>query len=125
MEYREGVPQTFDESHILHCLDQLRADIECSADDTLRWTTPDRNKTTAVGQVRQCRSFEELKAWSVSNSGCYRFGNPTLEDAQESQLARKRFCPEGSTELDVVRKYFGKGEDWTPENDPIWSWFDK
>ncbi|TVY16640.1 Phenylalanine aminomutase (L-beta-phenylalanine forming) [Lachnellula arida] len=124
MEYREGMPQTSGESHILHCLDQLRADVECSADDTLRWATPDRSKSTAVGQTRQCRSFDELKAWTIAYPGCYRFGNATFEDAQDSQVPRKRYCPEGSPELDVVRSYFGKGSDWTPANDPVWSWFD-
>jgi hypothetical protein len=125
MEYREGISQSFGESHIIHCLDQIRADIECSADDTLRVTTPDRNKTTAVGQIRQCRSFNELKAWTLAHPGCYRFGNSTFEDAQESQLPRKRYCLEGSPELDKVRAYFGKGKDWTPANDKVWSWFDE
>lgn len=124
MEHREGLPQTFDEHHLVHCLDQLRADTECTADDTLRFTTPDRNKTTAVGQIRQCRDFKQLRAWTEAHSGCYRYGDPLFEDAQESQLPRKRFCPEGSPDLDTVRAYYGKGSDWTPANEPVYSWFD-
>ena len=39
MKFRDGLPQTYDEHHINHCLVQLRSDVLCYADDTPRVTT--------------------------------------------------------------------------------------
>ena len=124
MQYRDGVPQSLSHHHITHCLDQLRADVLCSADDTLRVTTSDMRPVTAENQQRTCRDWKGLERWTLQNPGCYRYGDPEVEDAKDSQILRMRYCPEGSTELERVREYLGKGEDWKPAEERVWSWFD-
>ncbi|KAI6090600.1 hypothetical protein F4821DRAFT_20904 [Hypoxylon rubiginosum] len=123
-DHRMGAPPTVSHAHVIHCLDQLLADTFCQADDTLRVTNRSTPHVTAFQQHRQCRSFDALQEWTLAHPGCYRYGNHTLEDAQPSQLPRMRFCPEGSPELEKVRAYFGKGEDWKPAEEKKWSWFD-
>jgi hypothetical protein len=124
MEYRMGINQSLAPHHIIHCLDQIRADILCTADDTLRVTTPDMRPVTGEGQVRQCRSWEALKAWTMANPGCYRYGDPNVEDVQESQIPRMRYCEEGNPDLGLIRAYFDKGAGWRPADEKVWSWFD-
>jgi len=124
MDYREGRPPHETQHHIIHCLDQIYADIRCTADDTLRVTAPNRFSTTAVGQVRSCRNWDALEQWARDNAGCFRYGNAFLENKKPSQIARLRFCPEGSPELETIREYFGKGKDWKPYEEPRWSWFE-
>ena len=126
MEYRDGKPQSLEHHHITHCLDQLRADVICTADDKLRVTTPDMRPVTAEGQGRKCRNWDVLQQWTFDHPGCYRYGDPNVEDAKENQIPRMRYCPAGSAELDVVRAYFGRESDWYPaEEEPVWSWFDE
>ncbi|CAG8950860.1 hypothetical protein HYFRA_00003077 [Hymenoscyphus fraxineus] len=125
MEYQEGRSQSFEGGHIIHCLDQLRLDILCNADDTPRTTTPDMTPVTAKGQFRSCRNWDALVKWVDSYPSCYRYGNAKVEDMKPSQLSRMRFCPEGSEELQKVRIYFGEGQDWKPADEKKWSWFDE
>lgn len=124
MEYREDRAQSLEYHHITHCLDQLRADVQCTADDTLRVTTPDMRPVTGEGQVRSCRSWDALQAWTLENQGCYRYGNPSVEDVKQSQIPRMRYCRDGTPDMDRVRDYFGKGKDWRPTDENVWSWFD-
>ncbi|KAI1778522.1 hypothetical protein F4818DRAFT_438682 [Hypoxylon cercidicola] len=123
-DHRLNAPPTVPHMHVVHCLDQLLADTFCQADDTLRATNRSTPHATATQQFRQCRNFDALREWTLANPGCYRYGNRTFEDEQPSQLPRMRYCPEGSPELEKIRHYFGKGEDWKPEEDKKWSWFD-
>ncbi|XXH04034.1 hypothetical protein Hte_010445 [Hypoxylon texense] len=123
-DHRLNAPPTVSYAHVVHCLDQLLADTFCQADDTLRVTNRSTPHVTASQQFRQCRNFDALQEWTLAHPGCYRYGNHTLEDAQPSQLPRMRFCPEGTPELEKVRAYFGKGEDWKPAEEKKWSWFD-
>ncbi|KAI0179382.1 hypothetical protein GGR52DRAFT_570269 [Hypoxylon sp. FL1284] len=123
-DHRLNEPPTVPYAHVVHCLDQLLADTFCHADDTLRVTNRSTPHNTAVNQFRQCRSWDALQDWTLAHPGCYRYGNHTLEDAQPSQIPRMRFCPEGSPELEKVRAYFGKGQDWKPAEEKKWSWFD-
>ncbi|KAH8663034.1 hypothetical protein BGZ60DRAFT_541534, partial [Tricladium varicosporioides] len=122
MEYQLDLPQTLSSHHVIHCLDQLHADVICTADDTLRVSTPGNQPLTAEGQTRSCRNWDKLHEWTLAHSACYRHGNGELEDKNESQIARFRFCEEGTPELEKVREYFGKGKDWRPTEEPIWSW---
>lgn len=122
MDFRDERPPSIGYHHVVHCLDQLRADVLCTADDTLRVTTPDMRPVTGEGQGRKCRSWEALEKWTWGHPGCFRYGNPTIEDQKEDQVPRMKYCPEGSTELENVRTYFGKGKDWKPTEEPLWSW---
>lgn len=124
MEYRLGKPQSLTYHHVIHCLDQLLADVMCNADDSLRVTTPDNQPNTAVGQQRICRDWDALRQWTLKNPACWRYGQPEVEDTKPNQLPRMRYCAEGSPELDRVREYFGKGTDWKPVEEPKWSWME-
>ncbi|KAG9230528.1 hypothetical protein BJ875DRAFT_487885 [Amylocarpus encephaloides] len=125
MEYQESLPQSIAPEHIHHCLDQIRSDVICHADDTPRVTTSDMRPVTAECQIRTCRNWEALNAWTLANPACYRYGDPEVEDEKESQIERMKFCPEGTPELEVVRKYFNKGKEWLPAEEKLWSWFEK
>jgi len=125
MDQREGRPARVPEHHVIHCLDQIYDDLRCSADDTLRVTAPNSDKSTAVGQSRSCRNWDALEEWAHANPACYRYGNPDVENNKNTQIPRMRFCPEGTPELEIIRKYFGKGKDWRPDEEPRWSWFDE
>ncbi|KAF7879468.1 hypothetical protein EAF04_000664 [Stromatinia cepivora] len=124
MEYRMGIEQSLSHHHIIHCLDQIQTDILCTADDTLRVTFPDRPGTAAQGQIRQCRSWDALEAWTMAHPGCFRYGNPNVEDEKTSQIPRMRYCQEGNPDLELIREYFSKGSDWRPADEKVWSWFD-
>lgn len=124
MEYQEGRPQSLMPEHIIHCLDQLRADVTCHADDTLRTTTPDMRPVTGDNQVRSCRNWQALEAWTLAHPGCYRYGDPSVEDIKTTQIPRMRYCPEGTPELEVIREYFNQTADRKPAEEKVWSWFD-
>jgi len=125
MDYRDGDSPRVAHHHIIHCLDQIYADLRCNADDTLRVTAPNSDTTTAVGQIRSCRNWNALEEWTRANPGCFRYGNPDVENRKSSQIPRMRFCPDGTPELVKIREYFGKEEDWKPDEEPRWSWFDE
>jgi len=124
MDYRNGEKSHMSQHHIVHCLDQLYADVRCNADDTLRVTAPNKYPTTAVGQVRSCRNWDALERWTQENTACFRYGNPETENKKPSQIPRMSFCPKNSPQLPIIREYFGKGEDWFPDDAPRFSWFD-
>ncbi|KAI1374521.1 hypothetical protein F4677DRAFT_425305 [Hypoxylon crocopeplum] len=123
-DIRLSLPTVVTPGHVYHCLDQLLADNFCQADDTLRVTNRSTPHITAAYQHRQCRDWDALHQWTLDHPGCYRYGNHSTEDKMTSQLPRMRFCPEGSPELEKVRKYFGKGKDWKPTEEKPFSWFD-
>ncbi|KAI1807016.1 hypothetical protein F4811DRAFT_550245 [Daldinia bambusicola] len=123
-DYRMGNPPSISNGHVVHCLDQLLADIKCQADDTLRATNVSTPHNSAVYQTHTCRNWDALEKWTQTYPSCYRYGNGTFEDNQPSQLPRFRFCEEGTPELEKARRYFGKGKDWKPIEEKKFSWFD-
>lgn len=94
MSYRQGTKQLRPFGHILHCLDALRQDVICDADDTPRYTTSTDDKRTGEGQVRQCRDWSKLETWAQSQTACFRYINET--DDLFPNIERFRFCPAGS-----------------------------
>lgn len=113
-EYRDGLPQSHTFEHSNHCLDWLRGDVMCRADDTPLYTTRSMVSENGIGQSRQCRDWGKLEAWARTHHSCYRYGDFVVEDKLPSQLGRFKYCPRDSPYLPAVRKYFGKGEDWLP-----------
>ncbi|TVY82084.1 Phenylalanine aminomutase (L-beta-phenylalanine forming) [Lachnellula suecica] len=71
IEAHDNATQSRHFSHLMHCLDGLRQDIMCNADDTLRYTGPGGFPTPGDGQVRLCRDFEKLEEWSAQHTACY------------------------------------------------------
>ncbi|CDM37565.1 hypothetical protein DTO013E5_7647 [Penicillium roqueforti] len=92
-EFREGQTQTRTWHHIAHCLDALRRQIICDADDTPRATERRVEVVSGVGQNRVCRNWGELENWAKAHTSCYR-----RPEKPEDETGLKRFmhCPEGS-----------------------------
>ena len=103
-EYRQGLPQSRPAAHVTHCLDALRREIICDADDTPRATTREYSPNTGVGQFRQCRSWEKLEQWAVGNTACYSYVDPS--NSTKENLERFKFCPKGSEYWDAVKKVY-------------------
>ncbi|KAH7082307.1 hypothetical protein FB567DRAFT_581693 [Paraphoma chrysanthemicola] len=122
VESHHNQPQTMSYKHLQHCLNDLREDAMCNADDTPRYTHtwPDR-VTGADGQLRQCRNFEALSTWARSNTACFSFSH--RDDPSWNKTARFRHCPPDSPYLPAIRKTYGFGDDWLPslEISPSWS----
>ncbi|KAI0434597.1 hypothetical protein F5Y09DRAFT_295945 [Xylaria sp. FL1042] len=94
-EYRRGLPQTRSWHHISHCLDALRRQIICDADDTPRATDRRVEVVSGLHQHRQCRSWEQLEAFARQHTACYkRPENP--DETNSSKLDRFKHCPPGS-----------------------------
>ncbi|KAL7622118.1 hypothetical protein AAE478_007620 [Parahypoxylon ruwenzoriense] len=94
-EYRHGRPQTRSWHHISHCLDALRRQIICDADDTPRATDRRPEVVSGLWQHRKCRSWEELEDFAKQHTACYkRPENP--ESDGKSKLDRFKHCPPGS-----------------------------
>lgn len=63
--FSENMTQTVPLAHTLHCLDSLRQEVMCHADDDLLYT--DDGKIFGDGQVRQCRDWDGLREWTERN----------------------------------------------------------
>lgn len=90
--------------HMFHCLDALRQDIQCYADDTPRFT--DESHLSGIGQIRQCRSWSKLEEWARARPACWRFTGSQLH-MNMSVEDRYRFCPEDSPYAAKVKEVFG------------------
>lgn len=101
--------------HITHCLDALRGDVICQADDTPRYTTITKSPESAVGQIRQCRDWKKLEEWAKDHTSCYNYISSEADHI--NQLERFKFCPPNSPYWPKVREHFGKGPDWKPVSD--------
>jgi hypothetical protein len=119
-EYREGLPQSRTFDHSVHCLDWLRQNIMCQADDTPLYTTNSRHADSGVGQNRKCRDWGRLREWTEEHTACYRNGHFVVEDTLESQVGRFKFCKSDSPYLSKIRKYYGKGSDWFPAEEEVY-----
>ena len=87
-EYRDGLPQSHSFEHSNHCLDWLRGDVMCRADDTPLYTTRSMKSENGIGQSRQCRDWSRLESWAKRHHSCYRYGNFVVEDKLPSQMGR-------------------------------------
>ncbi|KAH7306010.1 hypothetical protein B0I35DRAFT_483749 [Stachybotrys elegans] len=114
-QYRNNQTQTIAYPHILHCLDSLRVETMCSADDTLRYIPLNsvHGFRPGDGQPRQCRDWSQVDAYVKSHDPCYRYLEPGNKDL--SNLERFKYCPSGSEYLPKIRKYFGYEKTWVPE----------
>lgn len=103
-EFHLNQPQSYPLEHVTHCIDSLRRETLCAADDTPRWTSQDHDPESGVGQIRQCRDWSKLEAWVRKYNSCY---NRINEEANfHPEIERYRFCPPGSPYGDLMRAYF-------------------
>ena len=107
-EYRDNLSQSHAPEHTNHCLDWLRNDIQCHADDTPLYESNSRRPDIGIGQVRRCRDWSRLQAWAREHHSCYRYGDFVVEDQKQNQVGRFRFCPAGSPYGAKVERYLGE-----------------
>ncbi|KAH7123584.1 hypothetical protein B0J11DRAFT_315491 [Dendryphion nanum] len=76
ISYHLGTPQPIALEHVLHCLDELRQDTVCRADDFPRYVVvgdgEGRVAGTGIGQERVCNDWDALERWVRGNSACFR-----------------------------------------------------
>ncbi|KAF1946910.1 hypothetical protein EJ02DRAFT_499741 [Clathrospora elynae] len=93
----------FSLNHIYHCLDGIRQDIMCTADDT-PMPAPIAHQA-GDGQIRQCRDWDKLVAWArrPDQHACYDF-----DDYREATntLELFAFCPPDSPYREFQQAYF-------------------
>lgn len=106
LEFDRGLPRSEPTKHLLHCLDALRQDVICYADDTPRYTGLQPPGRSGTGQVRQCKDWNQLEAWAQQHTACWRYINP--HNHSFDTLERHKFCPDGSPYLEKVRQVFGE-----------------
>ncbi|KAH8719545.1 hypothetical protein GQ44DRAFT_623299, partial [Phaeosphaeriaceae sp. PMI808] len=92
MDYHFERPQKIALTHILHCLDELRRDVICHADDTPRYAGLQDPPGTGKGQVKMCRDWNALQAWALENTACFRHE----DEVADRMINRFKFCPNGS-----------------------------
>lgn len=95
--------QVFDLHHLLYCLDGLRQDIMCIADDT-PMPAPVAHHV-GDGQIRKCRDWNKLKEWATrpDQNACHEF-----DDYREATNTLELFahCPDDSPYRPVMEAYF-------------------
>lgn len=112
-EYELGRPQSLSLMHITHCLDSLRGDVLCRADDTPRYTTATKSPESAVGQLRRCGDWGALERWAEERTSCYRYISHEADFI--NQFERFKYCPRDSPYWPALRKHFGKPDGWFGE----------
>lgn len=89
-EYRHGQVQSRAWHHVSHCLDALRRQIMCDADDTPRATERRAEVVSGVGQHRKCRDWTALENWAKEHTACYK--RPEMPD-DKPIIERFKHCP--------------------------------
>ena len=119
INFERGLEQTVSSGHVNHCLDGIRQDVMCKADDTPMPITMVRH-SVGNNQVMQCRDWNKLVAWSYApeRNACFRL----LDDYKEigHSLERHQFCPEGSEYYPVMKEYFEKHGHQDPFEGASW-----
>lgn len=87
----QGLPQHIALSHALHCLDQLRQDVMCNADDTPRYAGFQDPPGTGAGQVRVCKDWAELEQWALERTACFEHH----DEVPGPMIDRFKSCPDG------------------------------
>ena len=107
MEYETKQPLTYPFEHMMHCLDALRRDVLCNADDTPRYETRTPTPDSGTGQVRMCRDWSKLEAWAEQYHSCWRYIDRAHDE--RSELERYIYCKPDSP-------YFAEAKDWARTN---------
>ncbi|KAI1748256.1 hypothetical protein F4782DRAFT_517897 [Xylaria castorea] len=94
-EYRRGDSQTLSWHHINHCLDALRRQIICDADDTPRVTDRRLEVVSGLLQHRQCRRWADLENFAKHHTACYKHPESPETDPLPN-IERFKHCPPGS-----------------------------
>ena len=107
MEYDSKKPLTYTYEHQTRCLDTLRRDILCNADDTPRYQTPTKTPDSGVGQMRMCRDWDKLEAWAKQYNSCWNYVDEAHD--HQNELERYIYCPPESP-------YFARSQRWAQKH---------
>lgn len=93
--------------HVDHCLDSLRQDIMCKADDTPMPSINQAHKT-GDGQIMQCRDWDALVGWArhPDRHSCFEHIDEYRDPLHK--LEQFAFCPETHPSRAVMEAYFEK-----------------
>lgn len=94
----------------MHCLDALREDTICHADDTPRYTTNTTEPVSGIGQKRQCRDWNRLEVWVKQFEGCWRYLDESAD--RRPQLERYLFCSKDSP-------YYARMKGWAERHPEV------
>ncbi|KAF4626049.1 hypothetical protein G7Y89_g12113 [Cudoniella acicularis] len=101
-----GTNQTQTLKHVVHCLDVLRSEVMCTADDTpLGFRFQEINQTERAPK-RKCRDWNKLVEYATENSACFRRYDPS--DPRYDTFEEFMFCPPGSPYNAVIEKLRGQ-----------------
>ena len=93
--------------HVEHCLDSLRQDLMCTANDTPMPSLELLNGS-GEGQMMQCKDFDKLVAWTQDpeRNACYK--RLTTSDFKPivHSIERYAFCPADSQHFTAMSRYF-------------------
>ena len=90
--------------HVLHCLDALRQDVLCYADDTPRYTGLQAAGHSGTGQIRHCKDWNQMESWAQQHTACWRYLHG--DEPGREVMEEFKFCPEGSPYIEQMRKMF-------------------
>lgn len=90
-EYRRADGQSRSVGHINHCMDALRRQIMCDADDTPRATERRAEVYSGLLQHRKCRNWTELESFAKQHTACYK--RPEFPEEGGIKLERFKHCP--------------------------------
>ena len=101
-----GIALTAPMYHVYHCLDALRQEVLCDADDTPRYTGKGQSsKASATHQIRLCKDWGLMEDWALAHSSCWHYEDE--KHAPADTLKQYRYCPEGSPYNAKVSQIFG------------------
>lgn len=104
-DFVRGEPLLVQPEHIFHCLDTLLQDVKCLADDTPMPTLTQKHEI-GTGQVRKCRDFEKLIAWTQEPERHSCFHMLTDYGTVPHSLEQFAFCDMKSKYFNVAKEYF-------------------
>ena len=93
MAFRQNTEQPVPWWHTLHCLNVLREEVICDASDIPRYTGYQPDQKSGMGQVRMCRDWKQLEAWSREHTACWKHIGNIYSDPNFNELDRYKFCP--------------------------------
>ena len=92
----DKVPQSLHFAHVNHCLDALRQEIICNADDTPRYSGLGQGGGTGNNQYRMCKDWSKLEDWANAHSACFNHSRGVVTLDQKLTLDRFKNCPDAS-----------------------------
>lgn len=103
-----GRPLSRDIGHALHCVDHLRKDAMCEANDFLLPSPKSRYGDPGPrGQSRVCKDWDALVSWAEEHNACYQHISDDERGFAEGhdEIERYMNCPPDSPYYESMRDY--------------------